>query len=79
MASTILRSKSSRFLSVGTFKILSLCEIPIANEHTMKAMHEEEGGALLPPTEVYENGFKILTEHKYNQDNKICINKIKSV
>ncbi|KAG7212139.1 hypothetical protein KM043_012483 [Ampulex compressa] len=31
---------------------------------------EEEGGALPPPSEVYENGFKILTEYKYNQDNK---------
>lgn len=31
---------------------------------------EEEGGALPPPSESYENGFKILTEYKYNQDNK---------
>lgn len=31
---------------------------------------EEEGGALPPPSETYENGFKILTEYKYNQDNK---------
>ncbi|KAI4478662.1 hypothetical protein M0804_011690 [Polistes exclamans] len=31
---------------------------------------EEEGGVLPPPSEVYENGFKILTEYKYNQDNK---------
>ncbi|KAI4500367.1 hypothetical protein M0802_004329 [Mischocyttarus mexicanus] len=31
---------------------------------------EEEGGVLPPSSEVYENGFKILTEYKYNQDNK---------
>ncbi|XP_046743251.1 eukaryotic translation initiation factor 3 subunit G [Diprion similis] len=31
---------------------------------------EEEGGVLPPPTEVYENGFKILTEYKYNEDDK---------
>ncbi|KAL2723219.1 eukaryotic translation initiation factor 3 subunit G [Vespula maculifrons] len=31
---------------------------------------EEEGGVLPPPSEVYENGFKILTEYKFNQDNK---------
>ncbi|KAK9303999.1 hypothetical protein QLX08_004497 [Tetragonisca angustula] len=31
---------------------------------------EEEGGALPPPSETYENGFKVLTEYKYNQDNK---------
>lgn len=31
---------------------------------------EEEGGALPTPSEVYENGHKVLTEYKYNQDNK---------
>lgn len=31
---------------------------------------EEEGGTLPPPTEVHENGFKILTEYKFNDDNK---------
>ncbi|XP_012288607.1 eukaryotic translation initiation factor 3 subunit G [Orussus abietinus] len=31
---------------------------------------EEEAGVLPPPSEVYENGFKILTEYKYNADNK---------
>ncbi|XP_053971918.1 eukaryotic translation initiation factor 3 subunit G [Hylaeus anthracinus] len=31
---------------------------------------EEEVGALPPPSETYDNGFKILTEYKYNQDNK---------
>ncbi|XP_076646015.1 eukaryotic translation initiation factor 3 subunit g1 [Halictus rubicundus] len=31
---------------------------------------EEEVAALPPPSETYENGFKILTEYKYNQDNK---------
>lgn len=31
---------------------------------------ELEGGALPPPTEVRENGFKILTEYKYGDDNK---------
>ena len=31
---------------------------------------EEEGGTLPPPSEVYENGFKILTEYKFNDDDK---------
>lgn len=31
---------------------------------------ELEGGALPPPTEVRENGFKIMTEYKYNDDDK---------
>lgn len=31
---------------------------------------EEESGSLPAPTEVYENGFKVLTEYKYNDDNK---------
>lgn len=31
---------------------------------------EEEGGALPPPTESIENGFKILTEYKYTEDDK---------
>lgn len=31
---------------------------------------EEEGGTLPPPSEEYENGFKILTEYKFNSDNK---------
>ncbi|CAH1967700.1 unnamed protein product [Acanthoscelides obtectus] len=31
---------------------------------------ELEGGALPPSTEVYENGFKIVTEYKYNEDDK---------
>lgn len=31
---------------------------------------EEEGGALPAPSEVYENGFKILTEYKYDEDNE---------
>ncbi|GJQ75773.1 eIF3-S4 [Trypoxylus dichotomus] len=31
---------------------------------------ELEGGALPPPTEVRENGFKIVTEYKYNEDDK---------
>jgi len=31
---------------------------------------ELEGGSLPPPTEVRENGFKIMTEYKYNEDDK---------
>ncbi|XP_044742689.1 eukaryotic translation initiation factor 3 subunit G-like isoform X2 [Chrysoperla carnea] len=31
---------------------------------------ELEGGALPPPTEVFENGFKIITEYKINDDGK---------
>ncbi|XP_078040641.1 eukaryotic translation initiation factor 3 subunit g1 [Augochlora pura] len=31
---------------------------------------EEEVATLPPPSEIYENGFKVLTEYKYNQDNK---------
>lgn len=31
---------------------------------------EEEGGALPSPTEECQNGLKILTEYKYNSDNK---------
>lgn len=31
---------------------------------------ELEGGALPPPSEVKENGFKIVTEYKYNEDEK---------
>ncbi|XP_050507705.1 eukaryotic translation initiation factor 3 subunit G-like [Diabrotica virgifera virgifera] len=31
---------------------------------------ELEGGALPPPSEVFENGFKIVTEYKYNEDDK---------
>lgn len=31
---------------------------------------EEESGSLPPPSEIYENGFKILTEYKFNEDNK---------
>lgn len=31
---------------------------------------ELEGGSLPPPTELRENGFKILTEYKYNEDDK---------
>ncbi|XP_012252804.2 eukaryotic translation initiation factor 3 subunit G [Athalia rosae] len=33
-------------------------------------VEEEGGGVLPPPTETIENGFKILTEYKYNDDNK---------
>lgn len=34
-------------------------------------VEEEGGGGVLPaPSEVYENGFKILTEYKYNEDNQ---------
>lgn len=31
---------------------------------------ELEGGALPPTTEVFENGLKIVTEYKYNDDDK---------
>ncbi|XP_026472758.1 eukaryotic translation initiation factor 3 subunit G isoform X2 [Ctenocephalides felis] len=31
---------------------------------------ELEGGVLPPPTEVYENNLKIVTEYKMNEDNK---------
>lgn len=31
---------------------------------------ELEGGALPPSTEVRENGFKIVTDYKYNEDEK---------
>lgn len=31
---------------------------------------ELEGGSLPPSTEVFENGFKIVTEYKYNEDEK---------
>lgn len=31
---------------------------------------EEEGGALPSSTETVHNGYKIITEYKYNEDNK---------
>lgn len=31
---------------------------------------ELEGGSLPPSTEVVENGYKIVTEYKYNEDDK---------
>lgn len=31
---------------------------------------ELEGGALPPPSEVRENGLKIVTEYKFNEDDK---------
>lgn len=31
---------------------------------------ELEGGSLPPTTEVFENGFKIVTEYQYNDDEK---------
>lgn len=31
---------------------------------------EEEGGALPPSTETVHNGYKVITEYKYNEDNK---------
>lgn len=31
---------------------------------------EEDGGTLPPSSEIYENDFKILTEYKFNDDNK---------
>ncbi|KAJ8920236.1 hypothetical protein NQ315_011897 [Exocentrus adspersus] len=31
---------------------------------------ELEGGALPPSTKIFENGYKIVTEYKYNEDNK---------
>lgn len=31
---------------------------------------ELEGGSLPPSTKVYENGYKIVTEYKYNEDDK---------
>lgn len=31
---------------------------------------EMEGGSLPPSTEVFENGLKIVTEYKYNEDEK---------
>ncbi|KRT80388.1 RNA binding protein [Oryctes borbonicus] len=34
---------------------------------------ELEGGALPPPTEVRENGFKIVTEYKYEDEKKVKI------
>lgn len=51
----------------------SLTEMPVAQSEVKSSWAdevEEEGGALPAPSEVYENGFKILTEYKYNQDNK---------
>lgn len=48
-------------------------EMPVAQNEVKSSWAdevEEEGGALPAPSEVYENGFKILTEYKYNQDNK---------
>jgi translation initiation factor 3 subunit G len=45
--------------------------MPVAYEvKSSWADDEDESGALPSPTEVYENGFKILTEYKYNDDNK---------
>lgn len=34
---------------------------------------ELEGGALPPPTEVRENGYKIITEYKYEDDKKLKV------
>jgi len=53
--------------------VIQLAEMPVAQNEVKSSWAdevEEEGGALPPPSEVYENGFKIFTEYKYNQDNK---------
>lgn len=34
---------------------------------------ELEGGVLPPPTEVYDNNLKIVTEYKLNEDSKKVI------
>ncbi|XP_076289980.1 eukaryotic translation initiation factor 3 subunit G-like [Lasioglossum baleicum] len=45
--------------------------MPVADVKSSWADEVEEEVAALPPSsETYENGFKILTEYKYNQDNK---------
>ncbi|XP_031827123.1 eukaryotic translation initiation factor 3 subunit g1 [Nomia melanderi] len=47
--------------------------MPVADVKSSWADEVEEeggGGVLPPPSETYENGFKILTEYKYNSDNK---------
>lgn len=46
--------------------------MPVAFEKTNWADEvDEEGGAALPPsTETFENGFKIITEYKLNEDGK---------
>jgi translation initiation factor 3 subunit G len=31
---------------------------------------ELEGGSLPPPTEVFDNGLKIVTEYSYNDEDK---------
>lgn len=31
---------------------------------------DEAGGALPPPNETIENGFKVITEYKYNEEGK---------
>ncbi|XP_033323630.1 eukaryotic translation initiation factor 3 subunit g1 [Megalopta genalis] len=45
--------------------------MPVADVKSSWADEVEEEVAALPsPSEIYENGFKVLTEYKYNQDNK---------
>lgn len=40
---------------------------------------EEEGGALPPSTETVHNGYKVITEYKYNEDNKKVGKKSKEI
>lgn len=47
--------------------------MPVAEDVVKSSWADEvelEGGTLPPPTEVYENGFKIVTEYGYNDDEK---------
>lgn len=47
--------------------------MPVAAEEIKSSWADEvelEGGSLPPPTEVRENGLKIVTEYKFNEDNK---------
>lgn len=50
--------------------------MPVAAEDIKSSWADEvelEGGALPPPTEVRENGFKIVTEYKYEDEKKVKI------
>ena len=51
---------------------MDITQMPVADEIQSSWADEVEidQGALPPPSEVVENGLKIVTEYKYDNDNK---------
>ena len=69
-------TNNEQFLLTGVSSLVnvlfSLSKMPMAEEIRSSWADEVEGvGKDLPsPTEVIQNGFKIITEYKYNEDEK---------